>query len=588
MSHHNISIFQLVKIHSIVKMAGLNGHDGRVLKVLENGRLEVEVPYLSKTFSLSASNLVLANSESEANIDSKLRRNCNSLATLKQTNEMLKNFGLTDDRFPNFYEEYCLATSDSYWLLEEGFEIARSNPIHSCYLHSAEKVELQKRWGGKNDLPEFNEWINRAKNGEANFHNVKYNPLEFAMCQCFSNMSNELLLLPNCSHVSVGFVDFGELLYCIDTNTENSNIRWFGYELSPYCVAKSLVLLEMLKSTCAIDCIIQIAYSSVWSKESSDSFRNAVATLLQSGNNFSDDVKMFLAWWNTCYDINIKDAKMLWQLHHAQRGIARLIANFKLKADRLALCRYCSVGQLLDGDSGSVVMFSLPYGYTTALDLNVLQTVPFSKLMSHLPECDNVVDKVVTLLRSGFLKLRQLISSEKLHVEVHHCKDLFESKDSARLIHELNPTSMSWSNICDYFTPTTFLETIRRCSGDNTKHFMYFMNWPSKMKGVHGFDYSVDQCKIMLPLAIADISSGYGNFDCLLQPPVEFAYNILAQYLTKLYVEKWKNKFMENGQAYGVQMLECTASCDSYSPFQRMCGVIHLTCNILGNVDGNI
>ena len=69
------------------------------------------------------------------------------------------------------------------------------------------------------------------------------------------------------------------------------------------------------------------------------------------------------------------------------------IGNFKQKIDRQALCAYFLTGELLLGEVGSVLMFSLPKDYSGAIALNesVFHVIDFEILMGKRLRCANIV-----------------------------------------------------------------------------------------------------------------------------------------------------------------------------------------------------
>lgn len=64
-------------------------------------------------------------------------------------------------------------------------------------------------------------------------------------------------------------------------------LRWVGYELSAYCVAKTLVILEMMEQGAAVDDILQVTVAAVCAgyQQASDmtglGFVNAMAFLVK-------------------------------------------------------------------------------------------------------------------------------------------------------------------------------------------------------------------------------------------------------------------------------------------------------------------
>ncbi len=75
-----------------------------------------------------------------------------------------------------------------------------------------------------------------------------------------------------------------------------------GYDASPYAVAKTAVIAEMMKEGSAVESVLQVWYSSVWRKRTLDDFRAALTRLLASKNspsNNKDVVRLWQHWQAT-------------------------------------------------------------------------------------------------------------------------------------------------------------------------------------------------------------------------------------------------------------------------------------------------
>ena len=48
---------------------------------------------------------------------------------------------------------------------------------------------------------------------------------------------------------------------------------------------------------------------------------------------------------------------------------------------------------------------------------------------------------------------------------------------------------MSWSNLCDHMSPSSFHRLARHCSLPSTQHFMHSINWALDTKGACIMDY---------------------------------------------------------------------------------------------------
>jgi hypothetical protein len=66
------------------------------------------------------------------------------------------------------------------------------------------------------------------------------------------------------THVAVGFLDLGNLAAaCVELQHEafadgGRPLKWVGYDMSAYCVAKSLVVLEMVRAGAKTDAVLQV------------------------------------------------------------------------------------------------------------------------------------------------------------------------------------------------------------------------------------------------------------------------------------------------------------------------------------------
>lgn len=75
-------------------------------------------------------------------------------------------------------------------------------------------------------------------------------------------------LTPGTTHVAIGFVDLGSLAAACEVLSDAAGssqasstkpLRWVGYEMSAVCVAKTLVILQMVEdSATAVDEVLQV------------------------------------------------------------------------------------------------------------------------------------------------------------------------------------------------------------------------------------------------------------------------------------------------------------------------------------------
>jgi hypothetical protein len=80
----------------------------------------------------------------------------------------------------------------------------------------------------------------------------------------------------------------------------------------------------------------------------------------------------FLQHWQLSSTVPLAISRQQW-LDSMKKTYEAEIGSFKERADRMAMCHYVLTGQLLEGEVGSTVMFSLPAGHEgKALDELVL------------------------------------------------------------------------------------------------------------------------------------------------------------------------------------------------------------------------
>ena len=165
--------------------------------------------------------------------------------------------------------------------------------------------------------------------------------------------------------------------------------------------------------------------------------------------------------------------------------------------DRQALCAYAITGELLLGEVGSVVMWSLPEDYLgkIASEENVFQTIDFNYLIEFRKETSNIMEAAVFLLLASIDSLSKYIREKSVIIELNFKLVSLENKSVVKEISALNPGSISWSNVCDYFSPREFHSLARKCSGKKTTHYAYSMNWPQRVHGTSYVDFEFNDGK---------------------------------------------------------------------------------------------
>lgn len=347
---------------------------------------------------------------------------------------------------------------------------------------SFEPKHLIRRMNPGYDFEGITTWFAQAKMGEINLHlknRFKYDP---RVLHSFANSPNTCEQISvGKTIVSVGFVDLGFLREAQLSTSSVSNMptRWVGFEASAYCVAKTAVIISMLRLNAPIDCILQVWYSSAWGSKTLIMFRQAVRFVLDGRSNLTGvlhfDVRVLLELWQHS-KVCLADARSAWLKATPDEIKWRDIGNFKRISDRIALCSYSISGQLLEATMGSVVMFVLPPGYLGGLALNerVFECISLQQLTDRcLGGAPDIMAATVSHLREGIEKLLDWVQNGRVIIDVRLCAVDPEDPVSIAELAALDPHTISWSNICDYCPPKSFHDMARACSGRNTVHHAY-------------------------------------------------------------------------------------------------------------------
>ena len=471
---------------------------------------------------------------------------------------------LLDTRIPPFHNSFtkwpieCNMPECKLRLLA-AYEFGRAaKQIYNSYItrgsESVDPKHVLRRLAGSSI-----EWFLKSEMGEINpepYLNI-YNPT------CIHGFSNFQSIKENITNgstiVSIGFVDLGILRESIyDNSLQVKPVIWIGYEASAYCVAKTASIIAMIQIGSSADAILQVWYSSAWSSETLNYFESAVKWLLEGNSSLTGvshpDVQQILRIWKFASikkSVKLSHARSGWLKLSTDYVLWRLIGNFKQSADRDALCLYCITGQLLDASYGSVVMFAHPSIKTDFQ--HVFQTISLEDLMTAKNNrAKDITEAAITHLRKGIQQLIQKYKENRIIINLYLCAVEPSDVKTLASIAALDPYTITWSNVCDYYQPKEFHEMARKCSGSNTIHHAYSMNWAQQIKGTFAIDLMISgitgkKLDGLLAAANATVKLSFNmiiNADkVFLVPPVDDSRNILDFFLSTAHYENWIKSF---------------------------------------------
>ncbi|CAB9497422.1 expressed unknown protein [Seminavis robusta] len=431
---------------------------------------------------------------------------------------------------PNYYEEYfsCLAQSDCTNttecrdLVSKEYQGRRwsyfqhlsayQNGITRKDNQRLDKVELWRRFHLREPPPPvLCTWYFDPQRKVGDIQTVLPTTWRYIdgasdfLCPSFSNCANQQQTFEFGSvHVAVGFVDLGLLIdstFRSDMSTAPMLFR--GFDANSFVVARTMVFWEMMQSPKVEPrWVVQVWYSTVWSKRATNEFlaaaRRVVANECADEERHPATVRVLLHHWSNSKGVGLKKIVR-------RRGPLRNESSdalyFAAKDDRVEMLRYHLTGSFgLQGDapcSGSILMFDNPLKIVKSERHSVFETLSLKDVVcseewngSFFQTAEKVKEaRVRTLMehaQAGRVKVKLSVS----------LLDPDLTSPAIAEIRELNPKSISWSNILDYMTPSEFHKVAKACS-ETAIHSGYSMNWTRDVFGAHLIDYPTTSMEII-------------------------------------------------------------------------------------------
>eukprot|EP00439_Symbiodinium_sp_Y106_P060733 s491_g9.t1 len=357
-------------------------------------------------------------------------------------------------------------------------------------------------------------------------------------------------------HVAVGFNDLGALLtgdFRPSTQHDHGPLRFIGYEMNAFNVAKTRIIERLLKDP-QVPLIIplQIWFSSSWTSLAEEVFRRAAAAGMASATPADIEVKAYFSHWISAAPVPLSEARALWLNYHEDGRDWSAIACMARDKDRMALCHYYVTGDVLGGESpntGSLAMWSVPPG-SPPLQKGE-NCIVFEDLLTEVgtETGSDIQVAMEALLLRRLQRLRGLLQrGEELHMGMLS----FDNKALLSRIAELRPWTMSWSNVLDHMHLRDFHDMARACSiHGNTIHYGYSMNWITGVWGTCIMDFPQEMRGELIDLADKGlIEAGHLSFEglprsdmLLVLPPHDTPLNYTGFVLSLSHGSKWADYF---------------------------------------------
>ena len=274
----------------------------------------------------------------------------------------------------------------------------------------------------------------------------------------FSNSPpNKISISANSVYVTVGFNDLRVLLDA-SIQEEATNIHFVGIDLNDFAVAKTLVIAAMLNdASIAVNEVLQVWYSSTWSRGTFSSFKRTVLALKPPAQK--PGIRRLVDFWKSTAAPDLTRCRQEWLQYFAsdaRKWDACTIASLVRQQDRLAACRYFLTGDVWDEreesadqlEVGSITMWALPFG---SLPLHNADSIfATMNLEDYLPvsdEAGSIVQLFVNDICKKLNSIRQLLVEGRLEIEIWQDELTLDSCQLISQISALSPAAISWSNL---------------------------------------------------------------------------------------------------------------------------------------------
>jgi hypothetical protein len=404
----------------------------------------------------------------------------------------------------------------------------------------------------------------------------------------FSNMPKQSLRFDQGKvHVAVGFVDLDLLLRGEIMQYENSEQpnKFIGYEGSVYAVAKTNVIVEMMMEKAPIRSIIEVWFSTVWTTETLKHFENAVKNVLLFGSAPNDrppnptkkelhpKVKSLISHWSKSVRSpkSRQEAHRLWaKTFTSEDSIFSIVANLNELRDRVQAVRYILTGEFpLMNDQqpknliASITMFNCNNGISPhSTSEFMFEMMPMDVILPKYRREDTAfLNAIYNFLEDAITKVCTWLSppvgkTKMMEIYLHFQSVTNDNPALLSSIRRLNPWTMSWSNICDYFVVHDFHRLLRACSGNDTVHAMSSMNWYTEVFGAHIMEYKSSSRREILANAQKMVSmcgkfmdpSGYFQYTNIITHP----YSIADLIATRKVKDYWQDYFFKGQQDLNI------------------------------------
>ena len=171
------------------------------------------------------------------------------------------------------------------------------------------------------------------------------------------------------TYVAVGFVDNSIIMnseLLTPWNEMRQAVKFVGIDMSPICVARSLIIYEMMKRDCSADNIFELWYLSCISKATNENFKDTIKAILGEQQVQKEVEELLHHWLASAGKLTVAKAKESWFATTSTAGIYPA-SNLVSENARVTFCRYKLAGTIKKDNKylcGNPTFFDLPSSFS--------------------------------------------------------------------------------------------------------------------------------------------------------------------------------------------------------------------------------
>jgi len=382
--------------------------------------------------------------------------------------------------------------------------------------------------------------------------------------------------------IDIGFVDFGVIFEAVgQIKPYGKKVKVFGFDAEPFCVAKSCVMIRMIKNPeTRTRSVVEVWMSSLWSEATFTAFMDAVSSLLLNDHDKLDSkVRLILEFWKNVPRMTSEDAvkiQLKGALNNHDCRFAIDCCQIAAERDRVDYLRYYLTKDLYMDSStvlGSVVMCStsdelgIKQGYEDGM-----QAVPPRVYMRSDPDFrpnSGLFDRTRHYFETNMRKLMHLLRTGTLEFTPKIGK---VSLDNMGLLQELRykrAEMIHWSNVVDYLNPAEFHLIARSISGPDTVHVAHSCNWTTRVYGTDVYDINEKYRLQFFSNGLLFMENSFALIDGFASPHIQHYRNLCEITLSRRCIKPFFRYFFKNQQVNCGCFNGTTPLKTLLSPFSR-------------------